>query len=94
MPVGSYNQSSPETAPGAGWRLSSRFISETPVRAAAAGQLNLHDQAKAALEELLVMRPDFPSRVRDLMRRVVFLEEHIDMLLEGLFKAGLKLSPA
>jgi hypothetical protein len=29
--VGSYNQSSPETAPGAGLRLSSRFISETPV---------------------------------------------------------------
>jgi TolB-like protein/tetratricopeptide (TPR) repeat protein len=61
------------------------------MRAAAAGQLGFYDVAKTALQELMEIRPDFPSRARDLMRRVVYLEEHVDLLLDGLLKAGLKL---
>jgi len=64
------------------------------IRAAAAGQLGFHDQAKKALQELLEMCPDFPSRARDLMSRVVYLREHIELLSDGLIKAGLKLGPA
>jgi TolB-like protein len=60
------------------------------IRAAAAGQLGLQTQAKAALQELLEMRPNFPSRARDLMRRLNYLEEPVEKLLEGLLKAGLK----
>jgi TolB-like protein len=64
------------------------------IRAATSGQMGRHAEAKEALQKLLEMQPDFPARARDLMRPVFALEEHIDMLLEGLFKAGLKLSPA
>jgi TolB-like protein len=83
---------------GEAWDYAIQF--STPVlwnpliRAAAAGQLGLPDQAKVALQELLQIRPDFPSRARDLMRRIVYLDEHVEMLLDGLLKAGLKLNPA
>lgn len=59
------------------------------VRGAAAGQLGLHRQSEIAINELLNMRPDFPTCARDLLRRTVFLDEHVEMLLEGLHKAGL-----
>ena len=59
------------------------------VRAAAAGQLGLRRQSEIAINELLDMRPDFPTCARDLLRRTVFLDEHVEMLLEGLHKAGL-----
>ena len=61
------------------------------LRAAAAGQLDLHSQAQAALLELLELRPDFPLHARDLMRRYCHLDQHIEMLMDGLLKAGLKL---
>jgi len=79
----------------AAWNLAENF--NTPIywdplgRAAAAGQMGYHTQAKVALEELLEIRPDFPSRARDLMSRVVYLEEHVKILLDGLRKAGLQL---
>jgi adenylate cyclase len=60
------------------------------MRAAAAGQLGLYEDATVALHELLEMRPDFPRRAWDLMRRVVYLDEHVEMLLDGLSKAGFK----
>jgi TolB-like protein len=72
-------------------RFNSHIFWDPLIRAAAAGQRGLHAEAKEALQELLVMRPDFPSRARELMRRVVYLDEHVTMLLDGLLKAGLKL---
>jgi hypothetical protein len=61
-------------------------------RAATAGQRGLHDQARTALQELLQMRPDFVSRARNLMQRFVYLDEHVEMLLDGLLKAGLNIN--
>ena len=58
------------------------------MRATAAAQLGLQEQAQDALKELLEMRPDFPSHARELMRRLVYLEDNVEMLLEGLLKAG------
>jgi hypothetical protein len=36
--------------------------------------------------------PDFEHRERDLMRRVAYLDENVDVLLEGLQKAGLQMA--
>ena len=58
-------------------------------RAATLGQLGQRKEAQAALEELLSLRPDFPIHGRELMTRVLFTDELVDMLLEGLHKAGL-----
>jgi TolB-like protein len=80
------------------WHYAVRF--NTPmfwdplIRAATAGQLGLHAQAMAALQELLEMRSDFPYRSQDMMLRLLYLDEHVEMLLDGLFKAGLKLEDA
>lgn len=77
----------------AAWNYAVRF--NTPmfwdplIRAATAAQLGLYAQAKAALKELLEMRPDFPSHARDMIRRIVYLDAHVELLLEGLGKAGL-----
>ena len=85
-----YRRGDYETA----WKYAVRF--NTPmfwdplIRAAAAGQLGLRSQAQIALKELLEMRPDFPMHARDLLHRFVFLEEHSELLLDGLVKAGLK----
>jgi tetratricopeptide (TPR) repeat protein len=64
------------------------------ITAAGAGQLGLHTEAAPALRELLKMRPDFPFRARELMQRAVYLEKHVDLLLDGLMKAGLRLKSA
>jgi len=86
-----YRQGNYQTA----WKYAVRF--NTPmfwdplIRAAAAGQLGLHSQAQVALKELLDMRPDFPMHARDLLHRFVYQEEHSELLLDGLLKAGLKL---
>jgi hypothetical protein len=43
------------------------------------------------LAERLGMVPDFEHRGRDMIQRTVFLDEHLEMLLEGLSKARLLL---
>ena len=47
---------------------------------------NLSDEQ----EELLRLKPDFASRAADLMRRLVFSNGHVDMLMDGLRRAGLE----
>jgi TolB-like protein/Tfp pilus assembly protein PilF len=59
-------------------------------RAAVFGQLGYQVEAKKAVDELLALVPDFEPRGRSLIRRFAYLDEHIDMLLEGLHKAGMK----
>lgn len=70
-------------------RFDTPMIWDPLVRAAATGQLGLHKQSRVAIRELLEMRPDFPTRARDLIKRVTFLDEHVEMLMDGLYKAGL-----
>ncbi len=63
------------------------------IRAAALGQLGRQAEASTAMDELLALVPDFQSRGQSLIRRFVYLDEHVEMLVEGLRKAGLELDP-
>lgn len=42
--------------------------------------------------ELLALVPDFESRGRSLIKRMVFQDAHVEMLVDGLRKAGLELA--
>jgi adenylate cyclase len=59
-------------------------------RAAALGQLGMKENAEAAVRELLTLNVDFATRARKLMRRLFFSDENVEMLLDGLRKAGLE----
>jgi adenylate cyclase len=61
------------------------------IRAATLGQLGRSAEAQSALAELLQLKPDFASRATGLMQRLVFSDENVEMLLEGLRKAGLEM---
>ena len=46
--------------------------------------------ARKADDELLTLVPDFHHRGRSLIRRFAYLDEHVDVLAEGLHKAVLE----
>ena len=60
------------------------------IRAAVLGQLERQTEAKTAVDELLALVPDFLRRGRSLIQRVAYLDEHVEMLFDGLGKAGLE----
>lgn len=60
------------------------------VQAAALGRLGQTAQARAALDELLALRADFPAKARELISRSVLLEELAEDMLRGLRAAGLR----
>ena len=60
------------------------------IRGAVLGQLDRGTEGKKAVNELLALVPDFKPRARSLIRRFAYSDENIDMLLEGLRKAGLE----
>ncbi len=62
------------------------------IRTATLGQLGRQPEASDAVDELLGLVPDFESRGRSLIHRMVFMEEHVAMLAAGLRKAGLELA--
>ena len=66
------------------------FFWDSLIRTAVLGMLGRHTKAKKAGSELLKLVPDFESRGRSLIQRMVYLEEHTEMLLKGLYKAGVK----
>jgi tetratricopeptide (TPR) repeat protein len=57
------------------------------IRTAVFGHLGEQADAKKACVELLALCPDFEQRGRSLIQRMVFLNEHVDMLWRGLQKA-------
>jgi hypothetical protein len=59
------------------------------MRAAALGQMGREKEAKTAVGELLKLVPDFTAQGRRLLGRYVKVEDLIDMISEGLRKAGL-----
>jgi tetratricopeptide (TPR) repeat protein len=59
-------------------------------RAAALGQLGMKKNAEAAVRELVTLNADFATRARELMRPQFFSDENVEMLLDGLRKAGLE----
>ncbi|MDH3676219.1 MAG: hypothetical protein OES12_12055, partial [Anaerolineae bacterium] len=63
------------------------------IRAAVLGQLGRRAEARKAVDVLLVLVSDFEPRGRSLIQRMVFLGEHVEMLLDGLRKAGLEIEP-
>ena len=66
------------------------FFWDPLIRTAVLGQLGHQTEAKKAVGELLAIVPDFESRRRSLIQRMVYREEHAEMLLDGLYKAGMK----
>jgi adenylate cyclase len=60
------------------------------IRAAVFGQLGQRNEASQAIDELLTLVPDFHTRGRSLILRFAHLDEHTEMLLDGLNKAGLE----
>jgi tetratricopeptide (TPR) repeat protein len=86
-----YQQGNYEKAWSYAKRLNTSVFWHPLIRAASAAQLGLRDKANSSVQELLAMRPDFSFRAQDLIRRFTYREEHIELLLDGLWKAGLKL---
>jgi hypothetical protein len=54
-------------------------------------QLDHQAELNGAVVQLFALVPDFKSRGNSLIKRMVYLDEHVDMLLDGLRKAGLEL---
>ena len=59
------------------------------MRAAALAQLGWEDHARAAVDQLLELEPDFATRGRSLMSRYIKVDALINRIIEGLQKAGL-----
>jgi adenylate cyclase len=59
------------------------------LRAAVLGQLGRQEDALPEMRELLDRVPDFHERGRQMMRLTVYRDEHVEMLFDGLLKAGL-----
>ena len=59
------------------------------MRAAALGQLGRRNEAKAAIDQMLKLEPDFATRGRRLISSYVKVDNLIDMIIKGLQKAGL-----
>ena len=59
------------------------------MRAAALGRLGRRDDAKSAIDQLLVLEPEFNQRGRKLVSRYLKVDSLIDKVFDGLRKAGL-----
>jgi TolB-like protein len=59
------------------------------IRAACLGQLGRCHKAQRELAELLRLCPDFKTRGQERMQRLLYSEENVAMLMDGLRKAGL-----
>lgn len=60
------------------------------LRAAALGKLGRPGEAKSYIEELLLIKPDFLQQPREYIRRLFVTDEHVDMIWDGLEKAGIQ----
>jgi len=65
------------------------FFWDPLIRAAVLGQIDRPSEAKKAVDELLALVPDFYQRGRSLIRRLAYLDEHVEILRDGLCKAGI-----
>jgi adenylate cyclase len=62
------------------------------LRAATLGQLERKSDAEKHISDLKILKPDFESKARYLISRYVKEEELVEKFIEGLQKAGLKIS--
>ena len=65
------------------------FFWDPLIRAAVLGQLDRRSEAEKSVDELLALMPDFNLRGQSLIRRLAYLDEHVEILWDGLCKAGL-----
>ena len=65
------------------------FFWDPLIRAAVLGQLDRRPEAEKVVDELLALMPDFYQRGRSLIRRLAYLDEHVEILRDGLCKAGI-----
>ena len=66
------------------------FFIDSHFCAAVLGQPGRIEEAHAALQELLNLVPGFLTTGRERLRRIVFSEDHEEILWDGLRKAGLE----
>jgi adenylate cyclase len=66
------------------------FYLDPLARAATLGQLSHLEEAAAALGEMERLLPKTGIALPELMRRTLFSDENVEMLLDGLYKAGLE----
>lgn len=64
---------------------------EPLMQAATFGHLERYEEGKKAVEKLLELKPDFPSRGRILIKHYIKFDDIVDHVIGGLDKVGLKL---
>jgi len=60
-------------------------------KAATLGLLGRYEEGKQFVENLLKLKPDFPSRGRALIRHYIKFEDIVERVIEGLRKSGLNI---
>lgn len=60
------------------------------IRATSLGMLGRTEEARPHLEELLQIKPDFLQRPREYIRLLFVTDEHVEMVWEGLLRAGIE----
>jgi TolB-like protein len=53
------------------------------------GKLGRDKEAKVYIEELLQIKPEFPKRPKEYIKLLFVLDEHVEMIWDGLYKAGM-----
>jgi adenylate cyclase len=61
-------------------------------RASILGKLGRVKEAEAYINELLQIKPEFPKRPREYIKLLFVLDAHVEMIWDGLVKAGLDVS--
>ncbi len=59
-------------------------------RAAVLGKLGRAEKAKPSVNELLSTKPDFLKRPREIIKLLFVLDQHVEMIWDGLCKAGMR----
>ena len=59
-------------------------------RASVLGKLGRAKEAEPYIDELLQIKPEFPKRPREYIKLLFVTEEHVEMIWDGLRKAGVK----
>lgn len=59
-------------------------------RASVLGKLGRIEEAAVYLNELLEIKPDFLKRPREIIKLLFVLDEHVEIIWDGLCKAGLR----
>ena len=54
------------------------------------GKLGRIEEAAVYLNELLEVNPDFLKRPREIIKLLFVLDEHVEMICDGLSKAGMR----